>query len=73
LVAATLLVTVSGFVAAAVNAVYPLAFGVAFAVAYYFWRQHRAQLSTVPPQETATAKRSAWLGFLALLFPSFFS
>jgi hypothetical protein len=73
LVAATLLLTVSGFVAAAVNTLYSLAVGVALAVVYYFWSWHLARLRIVPPQETATAKRSAWVGILALLFPSFFS
>jgi 4-hydroxybenzoate polyprenyltransferase len=73
LVAATLLITASGFVAAAVNAVYPLALGAVLAVAYYFWRQHRAQLRIVPQQETATAKRSGWVAFLALIFQGFLS
>jgi uncharacterized iron-regulated membrane protein len=72
-VAATVLVTLCGFAAAAVGAAYPLALGLGLAVGYYFWRQHRAQLSVVSPQEASTAKRSAWVGMLALLFPSFFS
>ena len=71
--AATVLVTLSGFAAAAVGAVYPLLIGFGLAVAYYFWRQHRAQLNVVSPQEISTAKRSAWVGMLTQLFPSFFS
>ena len=73
LVTATVFITLSGFAAAAVGAVYPLALGLGLAVGYYFRRQHRAQLNVVTPQEASTAKRSAWVGMLALLFPSFFS
>jgi hypothetical protein len=40
---------------------------------YYFWCQHRAPLMIITQEETKTAKRSARLGLLALLFPSFFS
>jgi uncharacterized iron-regulated membrane protein len=45
----------------------------ALAVAYYFWRQHRAPLMVITQEETRTAKRSSRLTLLALLFPSFFS
>jgi hypothetical protein len=73
LVGATVLVTACGFVAAAVHAAYPLLIGMALAVAHYFWRQHRAALMVITQEETRTAKRSARLTLLALVFPSFFS
>ena len=73
LVGAAALVTACGFVAAAVGAAYPLLIGTAFAVAYYVWRQHRAPLMVIAREETRTAKRSARLGLLALLFPNFYS
>ena len=73
LVAVAVLTTAGGLLAVAVHAVYPLVLGVALAAVFYFWRQHHAQLRTVTQQETETAKRSAWISLLMLLFPSFFS
>jgi hypothetical protein len=72
-VAAILLVTAGGFFALALQSRYPLCLGVALAVAYYLWRQHRAPLMVITEAEAKTAKRSAWIGLLVALFPSFFS
>ncbi|MDN3918847.1 hypothetical protein [Roseateles violae] len=67
--AAILLMTLGGFAAVAVHAAYPLLIGAALAVGYYFLRQHRAPLMPITPDETRTAKRSAWAAFLTLLIP----
>jgi hypothetical protein len=72
LVGATLLVTLCGFAAAAVHAAYPHVAGVALAIAYYFWRQHRGPLMVIAQEETKTAKRSSRLLLLAFLFPKLF-
>ena len=52
---------------------FPLLLGCVSALAYYFWRQHVAELAAVSEQEHKTAKRSAWLALLAALFPSLFN
>jgi hypothetical protein len=56
-----------------VHAIYPLLLGLSVAAAYYFWRQHRAQLVPITDAELQTAKRSAWLALLIALFPGTFS
>lgn len=73
LVAAVLVITAGGFLAAAVGSIYPVLLTVVLAVGYYFWRQHRAPLMVITPEESRVAKRSARLSLLVLLFPGFFS
>jgi hypothetical protein len=68
-----MLVTFGGFAAVALHAIYPLLVGLLLAAGYYFWRQHRAPLVLITPQETTVAKRSAWLAFIVWLFPGFLS
>jgi hypothetical protein len=73
LVASLVLVTLSGFAAVWVQGAWPLALGVSMAGVYYFWRQHTAPLLVVTGQEQRVASRSAWLGLLIAVFPSWFS
>lgn len=73
LAASAVFVTLCGFAAVALQAIYPLLLGLSVAAAYYFWRQHRVQLVPVTDEELQTAKRSAWLALLVALFPSTFS
>ena len=72
-VAAIVIVTLSGFASVWMQNSFPLLLGCVSALAYYFWRQHVAELAAVSEQEHKTAKRSAWLALLAALFPSFFN
>jgi hypothetical protein len=71
--ASALLITACGFIAVALHSVFPLLTGVVLAVAFYFWRQHKAPLFAVTQAEAQNAKRSAWLSCLMMLFPSMFS
>lgn len=61
---AAVLVTLSGFASVALGTLLPLASGLAVAVAWYVWRQHRAALVRVSKQELANARRSDWLTML---------
>lgn len=71
--AAIVIVTLSGFASVWIQSGSPLLLGCVGAIAYYFWRQHAAELAVVSEHEHKTAKRSAWLAFVAWLFPSFFN
>ena len=70
--AAAVFITLSGFLAVVAHGFYPLGLGILLAVAFYFWRQHRAALVVVTDRENRTAKRSGWVMLLAALFPSLF-
>ena len=65
--------TLFGFAAVAVQAVYPLAIGFVLAVLIYFYSVHRAKLVHVSPAEMQTAERSAILMVFLWFFPGFFS
>jgi hypothetical protein len=67
------LFTLCGFLAIAVQAVYPLVLGAVAVTSYYFWRQHQAPLHVVSASEQKNAKRSFWLMVLLSLFPRLFS
>jgi ribosomal protein S27E len=73
LVVSAIVVTLFGFAAVAVQAVYPFVIGIVLACGFYFWRQHRAKLMVVTDAEAKTANRSAWVMCLLWLLPGFFS
>lgn len=73
LVISTVMLTVSGFAAVWLHSVLPLLAGALVSVGHYFWRQHTAPVVVVSEEENTVAKRSAVLGLLLALFPSFFS
>ncbi len=73
LVLAVLLITVSGFAAVAIHAAWPVLAGLVSAIAFYFWRQHRAQLLIVTSEETEMAKKSAFALWLLSVFPGLFN
>jgi hypothetical protein len=73
LVVATVVVTLSGFGAAAVKSLYPLLLGLCLAVLYYFWQQHRTKLTLISDEEFKVAKRTNALMLLAAIFPSLFT
>ena len=67
------LLTLAGFAAVWLHSSLVFLLGFSGSVAWYLWRQHKAELVVVAATEQRTAKRSGWLALLASLVPSWFS
>jgi hypothetical protein len=67
LVVAAVVITASGFAAAALHSSWPLLVGVSAAVAFYLRHWHQVKLEPLLPEQVALARRTEGLGLVALL------
>jgi hypothetical protein len=71
LVVAVFGITASGFIASALQALWPLLFGIAASTAFFIWHWHRAELETLSPDLVSRARKTeniTNIGLLLILF-----
>ena len=73
LAGSVVLLTLAGFAAVWLHSSLVFLLGFIGTLAWYLWRQHKAVPVVVTTAEQSTAKRSAWLAFVASLIPFWFS
>jgi len=71
LVVAAFGITASGFVASAVQALWPLLCGIVAAMVFYVWHWHRTLLETLSPDLVSQARKTEAMGAVALLIAFF--
>jgi hypothetical protein len=73
IVVSAFVVTCFGFVASALQALWPLLIGVASALGFYVWHLHRIQLEVLAPELVSKARRTESMGAIVLLLTFFLS
>lgn len=67
MVVSAFVITGSGFAAVAVQAIWPLFFGIASALVFCTWHWHRIALEPLLPELVSEARKTEAMGALALL------
>ncbi len=73
LVVAACGITASGFLASALQQLWPLLGGIAAAMVFYIWHWHRTQLEILSPELVSRARKTEAMGNIALLIAIFFN
>lgn len=67
IVVGALVITAGGIAASALQALWPLALGIAAALSFYVWHIHRIPLEALSVHQVSLARKTEGMGFLALL------